>query len=332
MRILVTGGAGFIGAHVTRHLLGQGHEVCVATRNTYAGKFRNLADVLPEISLLIGDLAERHFAEQCAAWTPEAVVHMAAETHVDRAIADPASFMRANVLGTTQLLQAVTQGDPVPKVLVYSTDEVYGPTPPGVAFDEHAPFKPSNAYSASKVGVEGLAQAFWVTHGLPLVVVRPCNTYGPGQHPEKVIPKFVRQLLQGETMTLYNDGQGRRDWLHVQDHARAVQVLLDQGQPGQAYNLAAESEQSDAEMARRVWHQVRYPAFETFDEAVQYVPGRPGHDRAYRLNGQKLRQLGWAPQVPLAQGISGTIRWNIEHQDWWASDVLLLRPKEVIYA
>jgi dTDP-glucose 4,6-dehydratase len=322
MRVLVTGGAGFIGSHVVRYLLRQGHDVCVATRHTYAAHFRNLAAALPHIDLLIGDLAEPWHAAQCAAWQPDWVVHAAAETHVDRAIADPGCFVRANVLGTAQLLQALQeQAGGVQRVLVYSTDEVYGPAPPGVAFDEEAPLQPSNAYSASKVGAEAVARAFWVTHGLPVVLVRPCNTYGPGQHPEKVLPKFVAQCLAGQPMTVYNDGQGSRDWLHVDDHARAVLTLLSHGQPGAVYNLAAESEHTDEVLATLVWNELA-SAHTARRTAITYVPGRPGHDRRYRMTGERLRRLGWEPRIPFARGVVETIRWQVAHPDWWTHDVV----------
>ncbi len=326
MRVLVTGGAGFIGAHVTEALVAQGHTVCVATRNTYAGKLCNLQAVLPSIALLLGDLAEPYFAEQCADWAPDWVVHMAAETHVDHAIADPLRFIRANVVGTTTLLQAVCTAPVRPsRILIYSTDEVFGPTPPGVLFDEQAPFKPSNAYSASKVGVEAVTQAFWTTHRLPVLLVRPCNTFGPRQHPEKVIPKFVRQMLRGESVTVYNDGHGARDWLHVADHARAVLCLLAHGTLGQGYNLAAGEEHTDTDIAAQIWHVLlTLRPLEGWMPApdLTYVPGRPGHDRRYAMDGTKLRALGWRPQVPFADGLRETVLWNIIHHDWWETDVM----------
>jgi len=331
MKILITGGAGFIGSHVTRHFVARGYEVCVATRNTYAGKMRNLADVLPKILLLIGDLAEPYFARQCAEWCPELVVHMAAETHVDRAIEEPLSFVRANVTGTATLLQAFVDHGAVQRILVYSTDEVYGPTPEGVAFDEQAPFRPTNAYSASKVGVEGLARAFWATHCLPVTVVRPCNTYGSGQHPEKVIPKFVRQLLTKQKLTLYNDGRGSRDWLHVIDHARGVETLLRQGEAGEAYNMGAGDEHTDQEIAYEVWRVLLNADKVTYPLPVTYVPGRPGHDRAYRMNSDKLHALGWCPKMPFFEGFEATVLWNVAHQDWWDTDKIqgeVLCPNE----
>ena len=321
MRVLVTG-LGFISAYVIRLLVQDGHDVTVATRNTYAAKHRAVADVLSQVRLLHGDLAEPWFAEQCAQVNAQWVVHMAAETHVDRAISDPACFVRANVLGTTLLLQALTHAPPE-SLLVYSTDEVFGPTPPGQRFNEAAPLKPSNAYSASKVGVEAMAQAFIVTHGLPITLVRPCNTYGPGQHPEKVIPKFVRQLLQGEPVTLYNDGLGARDWLHAEDHARAVLTLLEHGRAATSYNLAAGDEHSDSEIATRIHAElVRAGTLPPGPAPFVYVPGRPGHDRRYWMDNRKLVALGWKPEIPFDDGFRATVLWNAAHQDWWTHDLV----------
>jgi dTDP-glucose 4,6-dehydratase len=319
VKILITGGAGFIGSHVTRHLVAGGHEVIVADRFTYSGKARNLGPVLKDIQLLIGDLATGDLAERCAEVQPDWVVHLAAETHVDHAIAHPERFMVSNVVGTTRLLQALyAQEGPYPgKIVVYSTDEVFGPTPAGVLFDEHAPLKPSNAYSASKVGVEGIATAFHVTHGLPCIVVRPCNTYGPGQHPEKAIPRFVGQVLRGEPLTLYNDGQGSRDWLYVTDHARAIETLLRFGVPGEAYNLAAGEEHTDAEVAHRIREILGADA-----HPITSRPGRPGHDRRYAMDGRKLRALGWQPLRPFAEAFRETVLWNARHHEWWSHDLV----------
>lgn len=319
-RVLITGGAGFIGSHMTAFMVKEGYEVCVAERFTYAGKGRNLAPVLADITLLIGDLASGDLAARCAAWQPDWLIHLAGETHVDRAIADPACFMRSNVLGTTRLLQAVWEGGWYPeKLVVYSTDEVFGSTEPGVAYDEDQPYNPSNAYSASKVAVEAIANAFFRTHGLPLCVVRPCNTYGPRQHPEKAIPRFTAQALAGAPMTLYNDGQGSRDWLHTSDHCLAVHTVLLHGAPGLAYNLAAGERHTDYEIAHRIRDLVRRETGMVQPEPVR-VPGRPGHDRHYLLRARRLEALGFQPRVDFDTAFAETVRWNIAHADWWEHD------------
>jgi dTDP-glucose 4,6-dehydratase len=334
MRVLITGGAGFIGSQVTKHFVGLGHEVCVADRFTYAGKGKNLAPVSDSISILYGDLATGNLAKRCAEWQPDWVVHMAAETHVDHAIDRPESFMWSNAHGTTRLLQAFYEG-PVDdigivmpeRILVYSTDEVFGSTPRGECFDELTPYNPSNAYSASKVAVEAIVNSFFVTHDMPVMVVRPCNTYGPRQHPEKVIPKFVGQMLRGEPVTVYNDGQGARDWLHVEDHARAVACILEKGIPGESYNLAAGEEHTDLEIAERIQanlFQAGLISNSSYETMIKLTPGRPGHDRRYWMDGSKLRTLGWKPEVPFTQGFKDTVLWNAQHQDHWADDVIRL--------
>ena len=332
MKVLVTGGAGFIGAYVSKHLVEQGHEVIIADRFDYPSKGRGLQPILKDVKLLIGDLATGDLARRCAAEAPEWVVHMAANTHVDRAIADPESFMWSNVLGTTRLLQAFWDARLLyghaavwpDKMIVYSTDEVYGPTPPAVTFGEDAPFKPSNAYSASKVGVEGVAHAFYVTHTMPIVVARPCNTYAPGQHPEKVVPRFVGQLMRGEPLTVYNDGRGSRDWMHATDHARAIETLLQAGVPGQAYNLAAYEEHSDLDIATRIAEICLGRAYGLAPATlpIVYQPGRPGHDKRYAMDGTKLRALGWKPCVSFDEGFEQTVRWTMAHTDYWDHDLV----------
>lgn len=314
MKILVTGGLGFIGSHVVEHLVRGGHEVHVADRLSYAGKVRNLAQVLRDVRIWMGDLKNEDFCERLAAHGFGAVVHMAGNTHVDRSISHPLEFTLDNVLGTNTLLDALQRHGHDGRVLVYSTDEVFGPTPAGERFDETAPLRPSNAYSASKVGVEGLATAYWVTHGLSTIIVRPCNTYGPRQHPEKVIPRFVRQALAGAPLTIHRDGSGARDWLHASDHARAVEAILHEGLPGSSYNMAAGDEHTDLEIAEGVCRVLGK------DIRVESVNVRPGHDKRYWMDGARIRQLGWRPLVPFSSGFRDTVLWNSENRDWWNYD------------
>lgn len=329
-RILITGGAGFIGSHLTDHFVESGHTVAVADKFSYAGKGRNLADVLPRIDLLIGNLASGDLAKRCAEWGPEVVIHAAGDTHVDMAIADPFRFQVNNVLGTCSLLEALRRMDKPPrKVIVYSTDEVFGPTPGGVAYREDQGFRPSNAYSASKVGVEGLASSFWVTHGLPTVVVRPCNTYGRRQHPEKVVPKFTGQILRGEPVTLYNDGEGSRDWLHTSDHARAIAAIIEHGEPGTSYNLARGDERTDRQVYEMIVGVLRDTGF-SGEPATTYVPGRPGHDRRYIMDGSRLRSLGWTPAVDWADGMRDAVLWNVQNAHWWDGDAVRLGQPAVL--
>ena len=314
-RILVTGGAGFIGSHVATHLLDKGHDVHIADRLSYAGKVRNVSRWLTGAKLWIGALQDDEFSNRLAAFGFDVVVHCAANTHVDRSISDPVQFTVYNVQGTNQLLDSIVKSGNIPqKIILYSTDEVYGPTPAWRRFDEQTPFAPSNAYSASKVGVEGLACAYWTTHRLPVMVVRPCNTYGRRQHPEKAIPRFVGQAIRGEPITVHNDGGGSRDWLHTTDHATAIERLIEAGVPGEAYNLAAGDEHTDIEVARKVLELTGSKS------DIAYVTGRPGHDRRYWMDGGKLRSLGWAPKMPFGEGFRDAVEWTMRNQDWWAHD------------
>jgi dTDP-glucose 4,6-dehydratase len=319
-RVLVTGGAGFIGSHVAAHLKQQGWGVHILDRFSYAARFRNLAGVISEARLWVGDLKEWDVCVGLAKFGFDAVVHLASNTHVDHAIRNPVVFTRDNVLGTAQLLHALQLHCPAARVVAYSTDEVYGPTPDGERFTESAPFRPSNAYSASKVGIEGLASSYFVTHGMNISVVRPCNTYGRRQHPEKAIPRFVRQAMRGEPLTVHGDGSGARDWLHTGDHATGVEAVLEHGKAGEAYNLAAGDEHTDLAIARGVLNTLG----KSEAGRIEFITQRPGHDRRYWMAGDKLRALGWAPMMPFSIGFRDTVLWNAEHQDWWERDDLSL--------
>lgn len=323
--ILLTGAAGFIYSAVARHFVQHGWDVTIADHFDMQGKGQNLANILPDVRLLIGDLATGALAERCAEVHADYIVHAAAYTHVDDAIADPERFMTNNILGTTRLLQALwaarrTHGELPQKMLIISTDEVFGATPPGQYFREDAPYNPSNAYAASKVGVEAIARSFFHTHQLPVIVMRPCNTYGPGQFPAKVIPKFIQQMLTGQPVTLYNDGRGSRDWLHVQDHAQAIQVLLERGKVGDAYNLGANDEHSDLDIYENIGMILLDAGIVPEIPPPTFVPGRPGHDRRYAMKTDKLRALGWQPRIPFTDGFRETVLWNVEHRDWWSHD------------
>lgn len=324
-RVVITGAAGFIYSHVARHFLRQGYGVTIADHFDAQGKGRNIASIIKDVKLLIGDLVYGDLAKQCAAVEADYVIHAAAFTHVDDAIADPVRFALNNVVGTTMLLQALVKHAHRPeKVIIVSTDEVYGSTPAGQVFDEQARYNPTNAYSASKVGVEAMANAFWNTHKLPVVIVRPCNTYSIMQFPSKAIPRFVGQMIRREPVTIYNDGQGSRDWLHATDHARAIETLCLAGVPGEAYNLAAGEEHTDLDIATRIIEILSGQPVGIDPSALPltYVPGRPGHDRRYAMDGSKLRALGWQPRVPFDEGLRETVLWNAAHQDHWQHDLV----------
>lgn len=324
--ILITGGAGFIYSHVARYFVERGWNVTIADHFDMQGKGKNIVDILPKVRLLIGDLCTGALVERCAEICPDYVVHAASYTHVDDSIMYPERFVMNNVVGTTRLLQALweKQGDsgttPV-KIIIVSSDEVYGPTPYWCFFDEHTPYNPSNAYAASKVGVEAIAQAFFTTHHLPIVIVRPCNTYASKQFPTKIIPKFIGQMLRKEPVTLYNDGGGSRDWLHADDHALAVYTLLMKGQLGHSYNLGANEEHTDADILERIQTILFQHRYIESPAMVIKVPGRPGHDRRYAMDSSKLGVLGWSPEISFDCGLEETVLWNASHQDWWENDL-----------
>ena len=323
MHILVTGGCGFIGSHLVRHFVTAGHRVTVADRFSYAGKARRVEDLLPRVDLLVGDLAQGDLPYRCVEAQPDVVLHTAAETHVDRSILDPTTFLINNPLGTSRLLDAFAKHDgPLPRFVVYSTDEVYGPqqdwTPDSLRH-ELSPFNPSNAYSASKVAVEAVCNAFRVTHGLLIIIVRPCNVYGCGQHPEKAIPKWAGQLLRGESPTIYNDGQGFRDWMYDLDHCRAIQCVLDQ--------WALAEEMRVINLARGDWR-TDQQVFDALSQEIgglqcvrKLVPGRPGHDKGYAMTGTRLSLLGFRPQVPFEEGLRRVVRWLLACPNFWDHDL-----------
>ena len=322
-RVLVTGGAGFIGSHVAERLKSSGHDVHVLDRFSYAGRIKNLAEILGDTRLWVGDLKEWDVCVGLAKYGFDAVIHMASNTHVDHSIDNPVVFTRDNVLATNQLLHAFQLHCPTARFIVYSTDEVYGPTPIGRKFDESTQFRPSNAYSASKVGIEGLASSYFVTHGMNIVTVRPCNTYGPRQHPEKAIPKFVHQAMQGGPITVHGDGQGARDWLHVSDHAAAIETLLERGVSGEAYNIAACDEHRDIEVAYKVLE------YSGQDCPVSFIKQRLGHDRRYFMDGTKLRALGWSPRVPFNDGLRAAVDWNMKNIDWYADNAVTVCARDL---
>lgn len=325
MKILVTGGAGFIGSHVAEHFADQGHEVHIADRFSYAGKIRNAPAYLEKMRLWVGDLRSDEFCNKLARQSFEFVVHAAASTHVDRSLLDPVQFVRDNIEGTANLLQSMAEASTASfkyqplRILVYSTDEVYGSTPNGVRFDEQTQLHPSNPYSATKMATEAMAEAYWVTWGLPIMIVRPSNTYGRRQHPEKAVPKFVRQAVAGGPLTVHEDGNGARDWLHVKDHAAGVQAILEAGKAGQAYNLGAGDEHSNFEVAAKIVEYARA------DAKIEFVPGRPGHDRRYWMECRKVRSLGWEPKISFDEGLKDAVEWNMKNADWWEHDYIKLR-------
>jgi dTDP-glucose 4,6-dehydratase len=312
--ILVTGGAGFIGSHFVRLILRRHKQTNVISLDklTYAGNLDNLKDVQddPRYEFVLGDIRDRALVRRLFARV-QGVVHFAAETHVDRSIYDAGEFVLTNVHGTYMLLDAL-RAFPAVEVFVHiSTDEIYG-SRTGRAARETDPLQPSSPYAASKAAGDLLARAYHVTYGLPTVVLRPSNTYGPCQFPEKLIPLFLTNALEGKTVPVFGDGLNVRDWLYVEDHCRAVEAAVLRARAGSVYNVGAGFELTNIDVARRI-----LDALEAPQELIQYVPDRPGHDRRYAMDSGLIRALAWEPEFSFAEGLKRTVRWYATNRSWW---------------
>jgi dTDP-glucose 4,6-dehydratase len=313
-RVLVTGGAGFIGSNFVRHLARArpDWQIVVLDKLTYAGRRENLAEVErhPGFSFVQGDVAD---VEAVARVLPGStyVVNFAAETHVDRSLYDAGSFIQTDVHGTFVLLEEARRCQSLRMFVQISTDEVYGSVETGSSRETDA-LMPRNPYSASKAGADRLAYSYFATYGLPVIVTRASNNYGPYQFPEKVIPLFVTHALDDVPLPLYGDGLNVRDWLHVDDHCRGVDLLLGVGVPGETYNIGGGNEVPNLELTRRILSLLGKP-----ESLIRRVTDRPGHDRRYSLDCAKLRGLGWAPQVDFEEGLRQTVEWYRTHEAWW---------------
>jgi dTDP-glucose 4,6-dehydratase len=308
MKVLVTGGAGFIGSQFVRRLAGQGEQVVVLDKLTYAGNRANLEGV--EHDFHHGDIADPDAVARAAEGC-DAIVNFAAETHVDRSILGPAEFILTDVLGTQVLLDHARQHG-IRHVQV-STDEVYGDVPldaPACAAD--APLRPSSPYSASKAGGDLQVLAYVRTYGTDALITRGANTFGPRQYPEKIIPLFITNCLDGEPLPVYGDGKQRREWLHVEDHAAAIELVLRKGASGNVYNVGGQ-ERENMEVVRRILDLTG-----ASPDLVRMVADRPGHDRRYSIDSSKLRDLDWAPQHSFdGGGLEETVAWYRENREWW---------------
>lgn len=321
MRLLVTGGAGFIGSHYVRTLLQGGYarhaadhahaEVTIYDKLTYAGNLANLEPVAthPGYRFVQGDIIDARLLDEVLPGH-DAVLNFAAETHVDRSILGAADFVVTNVLGAQTLFDACLRAD-VPRVVHISTDEVYGSIAEG-SFRETDPLLPNSPYSAAKAGGDLLARAYAVTHGLNVSITRCTNNYGPYHFPEKVIPLFVTNLLDGQPVPLYGDGLNVRDWLHVDDHCRGIQLVLERGEPGEIYNIGGGTELTNRELTERLLTACGRDA-----SFITYVEDRKGHDRRYSIDGAKLAALGYAPRIDFERGLADVVVWYREHRDWW---------------
>jgi dTDP-glucose 4,6-dehydratase len=314
VEVLVTGGAGFIGSNYVRHALAAHPDWRVTTLDklTYAGRLENLHDVIdhPRHAFVRGDIADAEVSRSLVERS-NLVVHFAAETHVDRSILEAGDFIRTDVFGTFVLLEAARRAPGLRRFVQISTDEVYGSVPTG-ASRETDELKPRNPYAASKAGADRLAYSYWATYGVPVVVTRASNNYGPYQFPEKVIPLFVTNAIDGQPVPLYGDGLNVRDWLHVLDHCRAVDVVIERGEAGQVYNIGGGNEVANIDLTRRILGLLGRP-----ESLVRPVADRPGHDRRYSLDTTKLRGLGWQPQADFASGLAETVDWYRLNEWWW---------------
>jgi len=309
---LITGGAGFIGSSLADHLLARYDDarVTVLDKLTYAGTRENLqsAEATGRLTFVEGDVcAEQTAREACEG--ADIVIHAAAESHVDRSILSGQEAARTNFLGTFTMLEAARQAE-VGKFLFLSTDEVYGAKTEG-SFDEESPLNPRNPYSAAKAGADRMAHAYFVTYGMPVIITRPSNNYGPRQFPEKLVPLFVYKALREEPLPVYGDGRQRRDWLHVEDHCRAMDLILREGEAGEAYNIPGDNERRNLQTIQIILDELGKS-----ESLIRHVEDRPGHDVRYPLDGVKIAGLGWDALVPWEDGLRETVRWYVDNQDW----------------
>jgi dTDP-glucose 4,6-dehydratase len=332
VRVLVTGGAGFIGSALVRRLLGtRAAEVVNLDKLTYAGSLTSLAEVEAEPGhrFVQADIADEAAVEAVfREHRPDAVVHLAAETHVDRSITGAADFVRTNVVGTYTLLEAALRhwrgldeaGRKAFRFLHVSTDEVYGSLGPEGAFSESTPYDPRSPYSASKAGSDHLALAWFHTYGLPVVVSNCSNNYGPYQFPEKLIPLVTLNAFERKPLPVYGDGGNVRDWLHVEDHVRALELILQRGRPGEKYNVGGRNERTNLQVVETICDLADelLPEGAPRRELITFVTDRPGHDRRYAIDAAKLEgELGWRARETFETGLRKTVRWYLDRRDWW---------------
>ncbi len=313
--ILVTGGAGFIGSNFVRYMLEShpDYRIVVLDALTYAGNRENLADLEgnPRYRFVHGNICDREVVERHAA-DVDAVINFAAETHVDRSIHEAHSFVKTDVEGTLMLLEAARKFK-IQRYIQISTDEVYGSIDRG-EFYETSPLAPNSPYSASKAGGDMMVRAYHRTYGTPTIITRASNNYGPYQYPEKLIPLFVTNAIDDLPLPLYGDGMNVRDWLYVLDHCEAVDHVLHHGEVGEIYNIGGGNEKTNAEITRLILKVLNKP-----DALIQRVPDRPGHDRRYAVNCDKIGRIGWKPKHRFDEAMVETIQWYVRNESWWRS-------------
>lgn len=322
-KIMVTGGAGFIGSNFCRYMLGKypDYEIVVLDALTYAGNLDNLADMQtdPRFSFVKGDIRDKEIVESIVK-DVDAIVNFAAETHVDRSIDDPGGFVLTDVYGVFTLLEACRKFK-TERFLHVSTDEVYGSIQEG-SFKEGDPLEPNSPYSASKAGGELLVHSYFVTYGLPVVVTRGSNNFGPYQYPEKLIPFFVTNAIDDKPLPVYGDGGQIRDWIYVIDHCEGIDLALHKGEAGGVYNIGGGNERTNLEVTGIILSDLKKP-----DSLIKYVTDRPGHDRRYSIDCAKMRELGWTPRHNFEEALRETVQWYVNNEAWWRK----IKEKQVEY-
>ncbi|OGW25067.1 MAG: dTDP-glucose 4,6-dehydratase [Nitrospirae bacterium GWC2_42_7] len=320
MRILVTGGAGFIGSNFIRHELSAHpeHQIINLDKLTYAGNLENLRNIenLPNYKFIKGDICDKQLIKSMEF---DAIINFAAESHVDRSILDSSPFLQTNIIGTQNLLEASRKKGC--RILHVSTDEVYGSIATG-SFTENSPLQPNSPYSASKASSDMLAKAYFETYGLDVIITRCSNNYGPYQFPEKLIPLVIYHAVEGKPIPVYGDGKNVRDWIHVMDHCKALDIAFEEGKSGEIYNIGGNNEQENIYIVRMLLKKVAEKTGRKEDELsglITFVKDRPGHDRRYSIDPSKMEKvLGWKPETSFDKGLSDTIDWYLENKPWWS--------------
>jgi dTDP-glucose 4,6-dehydratase len=316
VKVLITGGAGFIGSNFIRYLLRNysTYRIVNLDKLTYAGNLDNLSDVEnhPNYQFIKGDICDPELVDLIVKDGTDAIIHLAAESHVDRSIYDPGIFVKTNVLGTQVLLESALKFK-INRFIHISTDEVYGSLGQEGSFTENSPLLPNSPYSASKASADLLVRSYFETFGIPAIITRCTNNYGPYQFPEKLIPLFVTNALFDQDLPIYGDGLYVRDWIHVEDHCKALDLILHKGKVGEIYNISGGNEKTNLQITDLILKKLDKPK-----SLVKHVKDRPAHDRRYSLDSSKIKaELGWKPEIPFEEGIPKTVDWYTSHQEWW---------------
>lgn len=312
MKLLITGGAGFIGSEFTRQAVKRGYDTLVVDSLTYAGDMKRLGAVKEKIRFYKIDITDRKGLENVLKKErPEVVIHFAAESHVDRSILNPKAFLETNIMGTFNLLE-LAKDYSIKRFINVSTDEVYGDLGETGYFTEDSPLRPNSPYSASKASQDMLGRSYWRTYKLPVITVRPSNNYGPWQYPEKFLPVIIMKAIKEEKIPVYGDGRNVREWLYVEDCADAIFGVLERGRPGEVYNIGSGEERRNIDVVREVLRLLGKK-----EELIEFVKDRPGHDFRYSMKINKIiNEIGWRPKTDFNEGLEKTVRWYLENQTW----------------